>query len=158
MIDSEGFRQNVGIVLTNPEGEVFWARRVGKDIWQFPQGGIKANETPEEALYRELAEETGLQPEHVRIIGKTSRWLSYRLPANMVRRDQHPLCIGQKQLWFMLELVGEESDIRLDHSHNPEFDLWKWVHFWYPLEQVISFKRPVYQRALQEFERLIGQS
>lgn len=155
MIDSEGFRKNVGIILSNSAGKVFWARRVGKEVWQFPQGGIQVSETPEDALYRELAEETGLQPEHVRIVGTSSRWLSYRLPTNMIRRDSLPLCIGQKQRWFMLEMLGSDDDVCLDQSDKPEFDHWEWVNYWYPLEKVVAFKRHVYQMALEEFAPLL---
>lgn len=157
MIDSEGFRRNVGIILSNPTGQVFWARRVGKEVWQFPQGGVRESETPEEALFRELEEETGLQPEHVRLMGATRRWLSYRLPSNMIRRDKLPLCIGQKQRWFILELLGSDEDICLNKTDKPEFDHWKWVNYWYPLEQVVSFKRQVYLKALQELEPLLNQ-
>ncbi len=156
MIDSEGFRQNVGIILSNSQGDVFWARRVGKNVWQFPQGGIWSSETPEEALFRELAEETGLQPEHVRIMGVTRGWLSYRLPSNMIRRDKVPLCIGQKQRWFLLEMLGSDEDVCLDRCEKPEFDHWQWVNYWYPLAQVVSFKRHVYRSALEELAPLLN--
>ena len=128
-----------------------WARRIGQNSWQFPQGGIDAHETPTEALYRELKEEVGLQPEHVQIIASTEGWLSYLLPKRYVRFDSGKACIGQKQKWFMLELVGEESHINLEGGNEPaEFDHWKWVSYWYPLSHVVEFKRDVYQRALTE--------
>ena len=107
MIDADGFRPNVGIVLARHDGRVFWARRAGQDGWQFPQGGMNSDETPEEAMYRELAEETGLQPEHVDVLGATPGWLRYRLPRNMRRRNQRPVCIGQKQVWFLLHFLGD---------------------------------------------------
>ncbi|MCC5856687.1 MAG: RNA pyrophosphohydrolase [Ectothiorhodospiraceae bacterium] len=155
MIDSEGFRANVGIILTNDEGRVFWARRIGQNAWQFPQGGIRHNESPEQALYRELAEEVGLQREHVELVGSTTRWLRYHLPRHLVRRNRKPVCIGQKQLWFMLRLVGGEHDVRLDASERPEFDDWCWVDYWKPVRDVVFFKRHVYQRALQELAPLV---
>ena len=80
VIDSEGYRPNVGIILCNGEQRLFWARRIGQDAWQFPQGGIRSGESAEEALFRELHEEVGLRPEHVEIMGATRDWLYYRLP------------------------------------------------------------------------------
>lgn len=155
MIDSEGYRANVGIILSNSEGLVFWGKRVGQSSWQFPQGGIRATESPEEAMYRELQEETGLRPEHVRILGRTDRWLRYRIPDRFVRRNCRPVCIGQKQIWYMLNLVGSEKDFNLLCSERPEFDGWRWVPYWYPLGAVVHFKRDVYDRALREFAPLM---
>lgn len=149
MIDPDGYRPNVAIVLMRPDGRVFWARRVRRDGWQFPQGGMNSDETPLEAMYRELREETGLLPEHVDVLGTTPGWLRYRLPARAVRRNDRMVCIGQKQVWFLLKLVADESLVRLDGTERPEFDLWRWVDFWYPLEHVVSFKRGVYERALR---------
>ena len=155
MIDSEGFRANVGIILSNGDGQVFWARRLGMDAWQFPQGGIKEDETPESAMYRELKEETGLEPEHVEVIGSTDDWLRYWLPKRFIRYDTLPLCIGQKQIWYLLKLLVDESHVNLEHSRQPEFDLWKWVDFWHPVEEVVSFKRNVYEQALKQLAPFI---
>ncbi|MEY2908209.1 MAG: hypothetical protein RLZZ602_732, partial [Pseudomonadota bacterium] len=100
VIDAQGFRPNVGIIISNAEGSVLWGRRIGgRDSWQFPQGGIHAGESPEEAMYRELDEEVGLKPEHVDIIGRTKSWLRYRLPSRYIRRHEQPVCVGQKQRW-----------------------------------------------------------
>ena len=138
-------------MLANDQGQVLWARRVGgRDAWQFPQGGILAGESPEEALYRELHEEVGLQREAVEILGSTRGWLRYRLPRRYIRRGQNPPCIGQKQKWFLLRLLDDDSAVRLDANAKPEFDHWRWVSYWYPLSQVISFKREVYRSALKE--------
>ncbi len=150
MIDEEGFRPNVGIILANSEGRVLWARRVGQDAWQFPQGGISENETPEDAMYRELREEVGLDPTDVDLIGCTSGWLKYKLPKRFLRYRSKPLCIGQKQKWFLLMLTGAESKVNFDYGDPPEFDAWRWVNYWYPLKQVVAFKRDVYRRALKE--------
>lgn len=155
VIDSEGYRPNVGIILSNREGRVFWARRIGQEAWQFPQGGIRRSESPEQALYRELHEEVGLCPEHVEIIGVTKGWLRYRLPPKLVRRYCTPLCIGQKQMWYLLRLVGDEGDVQLNCSAQPEFDHWRWVDYWYPLREVVPFKRNVYRRALRQLEPLL---
>ena len=149
VIDPDGYRPNVGIVLMHPDGRVFWARRVRRDGWQFPQGGMNTDETPLEAMYRELREETGLQPEHVAVLGVTPGWLRYRLPQRAIRNRDGMVCLGQKQVWFLLQLVGSEADLRLDATDKPEFDHWRWVNFWYPLEHVVTFKRGVYARALR---------
>lgn len=155
MIDSDGFRPNVGIILSNPEGKVFWARRFGQDAWQFPQGGIRNSETPDEAMYRELFEETGLLPEHVHLMGKTANWLRYRLPKRMIRKNTSPVCIGQKQIWYMLKLTAPETNFNLGIMDQPEFDSWCWVDYWHPMNEVVFFKRNVYKRALSELENLV---
>ena len=149
VIDPDGYRPNVGIVLMHPDGRVFWARRVRRDGWQFPQGGMNTDETPLEAMYRELEEETGLRPEHVAVLGVTPGWLRYRLPPRAIRRHERLVCIGQKQVWFLLQFTGEEADLRLDQTDHPEFDQWRWVDFWYPAEHVVLFKRGVYCSALR---------
>ena len=152
MIDVDGYRANVGIVLCNTNGQVMWAKRSGQDAWQFPQGGISANEDPEQAMFRELWEETGLQEEHVSILAATNSWLRYKLPKRLVRRDSMPRCIGQKQLWYLLKLEAAEESFNLAASEKPEFDHWKWVDYWYPVENVVFFKRRVYQCALAQLE------
>lgn len=155
MIDAHGFRLNVGIILSNARGQVFWAKRIGREAWQFPQGGLQNYETLQEAMYRELTEEIGLQAEDVEVIAMTKRWLYYRLPKQL-RRPGQPVCVGQKQKWFLLRLIADEKHIRLDYSNSPEFDHWQWVDYWQPLEQVIAFKRDVYRKALEEFAPLVG--
>lgn len=158
MIEADGFRPNVGIILAHADGRVLWAKRIGQQAWQFPQGGIDRGETPEQALYRELEEELGLRPEHVECLGVTRDWLSYRLPNRLVRRGRRPVCIGQRQKWFLLRLVGCESQVCFNRSAKPEFDGWRWVDYWYPLKEVIAFKREVYRGALEELAPLLDMS
>lgn len=155
VIDEQGYRANVGIIMCNDSGRLFWARRTGADAWQFPQGGMRPSESAEHAMYRELYEETGLRPEHVEVLACTSDWLRYELPDRFIRRRSQPLCIGQKQIWYLLRLLVEEDMVKLDTSHKPEFDLWRWVEFWYPLDEVIEFKRNVYEQVLSEFAPLL---
>ena len=151
MIDAQGFRPNVGIVIANEAGRLLWARRVGgRDAWQFPQGGIHEGETPEEALFRELKEEVGLDEDAVEILGSTRGWLRYRLPRRYQRKGQNPVCIGQKQKWYLLRLLASDEAVVLTDNDKPEFDHWQWVSYWYPLDQVVFFKREVYRRALRE--------
>jgi putative (di)nucleoside polyphosphate hydrolase len=155
VIDAEGFRANVGIIICNKLGQVFWARRYGQHSWQFPQGGIDQGETAEQAMYRELYEEVGLREKDVKIMGVSRNWLRYKLPKRLVRKGQSPVCIGQKQKWFLLSLTCEEKDVDLLQSGHPEFDDWRWVSYWYPIRNVVSFKREVYRRVMKEFSPLV---
>jgi len=149
-IDAEGFRANVGIILTDGGGRVLIAGRRGRSGWQFPQGGVGPNESAEDAMFRELNEEVGLQPHDVDIVGRTQDWLRYRLPERFIRRESQPLCIGQKQCWFLLQLLSDVSRLRFDVSDEPEFDRCRWVDYWRPVKEVVYFKRRVYVRALTE--------
>jgi putative (di)nucleoside polyphosphate hydrolase len=153
-IDAQGFRANVGIILLGAQQEVFLGARSDGRGWQFPQGGVQRDESPEDALFRELHEEVGLEPGDVELIAGTRNWLRYRLPRRYVRRRSRPLCIGQKQRWYMLRLLGDESRLRFDVTERPEFDAWRWVDYWSPVREVIYFKRSVYARALDELGRL----
>jgi putative (di)nucleoside polyphosphate hydrolase len=155
MLDREGFRPNVGIVLLNQRNQVFWGKRIRTHSWQFPQGGIKYGETPEQAMFRELHEEVGLVPDHVRIVARTRDWLRYEVPDHFIRRDARGHYRGQKQIWFLLQLVGRDSDMNLRATDHPEFDAWRWNEYWVPLELVIEFKRDVYQMALTELARFL---
>jgi putative (di)nucleoside polyphosphate hydrolase len=154
VIDAQGFRANVGIVLIRDRGDVFLGGRSDGRGWQFPQGGVQHEESAEEALYRELREEVGLEPGDVEMLACTRNWLRYRLPRRYVRRRSRPLCIGQKQRWFLLRMVGGEERLRFDLTTQPEFDSWRWVDYWSPVREVIYFKRNVYARALDELGRI----
>lgn len=155
MLDRDGYRPNVGIILANRRNEVFWGKRVHQHAWQFPQGGIKHGESPEDAMYRELEEEVGLKPAHVRILGRTRQWLRYEVPAKWVRRDWRGRYRGQKQIWYLLRMVGRDCDVCLRAGEKPEFDAWRWHDYWVPMETVIDFKREVYQQALAELHRFL---
>lgn len=155
VIDDNGFRLNVGIILCNQLGQLLWAKRVGQEAWQFPQGGIQDDEDLETALFRELHEEVGLFTQDVEIVAQSGQWLTYLLPKRLVRSDVRPTCIGQKQKWFLLRLLAPENKIRLDHTIKPEFDGWRWVSYWFPLHQVVGFKREVYRQALLEFSPIV---
>jgi putative (di)nucleoside polyphosphate hydrolase len=155
MLDKEGYRPNVGIILLNDRNKVFWGKRAKQHSWQFPQGGIKHGETPEQAMYRELYEEIGLNPDHVRIVARTREWMRYEVPEQWIRRDLRGNYRGQKQIWFLLRLVGRECDVCLRRSEKPEFDAWRWNDYWVPQESVIEFKRAVYQQALAELSQYV---
>ena len=149
MIDSDGYRANIGIVIANEKNQILLAKRYKQDAWQLPQGGIDKGETELEALYRELDEEVGLAPDQVELIAKTPKWLRYDLPMEHVRRSQKPLCVGQKQVWFLLKLSSNDSEISLNSHTKVEFDDWKWVDYWDPVDKVINFKKDVYEDMLK---------
>lgn len=159
---NDGYRPNVGIVICNQKGQLFWARRINNDGWQFPQGGVSRNESLTDAMYRELQEETGLERQHVRIITHTEKWLKYDLPKKFLRNQRRKthgigrkrVCFkGQKQVWFLLELTGEESVVNLTAGLEvPEFDRWRWVDASHAIDNIVDFKRSVYEKALSEFK------
>jgi len=155
VIDKDGYRPNVGIILCNWKNEVFWGKRVREHSWQFPQGGINPGESPEAAMYRELHEEVGLRECHVKILGRTREWLRYEVPDRWVRREWRGNYRGQKQIWYLLRLTGRDCDVCLRATEKPEFDAWRWNAYWVPVESVIEFKRVVYQKALNELERFL---
>ncbi|MDT8989523.1 RNA pyrophosphohydrolase [Curvibacter sp. APW13] len=155
MLDRDGFRPNVGIVLINQKNQVFWGKRIRTHSWQFPQGGIDRGETPEQAMFRELHEEIGLEPKHVSIVARTRDWLRYEVPDRYIRRDARGHYKGQKQIWFLLQLVGNDWDLNLRATSHPEFDAWRWNDYWVPLDSVIEFKRGVYEMALTELARFL---
>ena len=155
MLDRDGFRPNVGIILLNQKNQVFWGKRIRTHSWQFPQGGIDRGESPEQAMFRELHEEVGLQPEHVRIVARTRDWLRYEVPDRFIRREARGHYRGQKQIWFLLQLTGYDWNLNLRATDHPEFDAWRWNDYWVPLEVVVEFKRGVYEMALTELARFL---
>ena len=155
MLDRDGYRPNVGIILLNQRNQVFWGKRIRTHSWQFPQGGIDRGETPEQAMFRELHEEVGLKPNHVRVVARTRDWLRYEVPDRFVRRDARGHYKGQKQIWFLLQLVGHDWDLNLRATDHPEFDAWRWNDYWVPLDVVVEFKRGVYEMALTELSRFL---
>ena len=156
MLDKNGYRLNVGIVLANRTGQLFWGKRINSHEWQFPQGGVHPYETLEETMYRELDEEVGLTKKDVTIIATTKRWLRYRLPIPLRRNIALPLCVGQKQKWFLLLLTSNDNNIRLNASRKPEFNNWYWIKYWAPLQQAVYFKRNTYRKVLTEFASMIN--
>ncbi len=162
MHEDPKFRPNVGIVLADGRGQLLVAcrppKRGQKDLhWQFPQGGIENSEEPTETLFRELHEELGLTAQGVRVLSQTSDWLRYSLPHSLRNRNKSSRgkysadIVGQKQKWFLLEMLAPESAINLNTSQPAEFFAWRWVSYWYPLHKVVFFKRAVYREVLRQF-------
>jgi putative (di)nucleoside polyphosphate hydrolase len=154
-IDRNGFRKGVAMIVVNNCNRVLWAKRIHQEAWQFPQGGLMENESPEEAVYRELHEEVGLQPKDISVIANTKNWLYYRLPVQMIRHHSQPICIGQKQKWYLLRLLSEDKEISFDTTDKPEFEDYRWVYYWLPLKKIVPFKRRVYREALREFSSVL---
>jgi len=160
VIDKNGYRANVGIVLMNQHKELFFAKRRYQSGWQFPQGGIKLGETPENAMYRELLEEIGLTKNDTELLSESSHWYEYKIPKKHLRKSKQgkPFVIGQKQKWFLLKLMGSDETISLTYNSKfQEFDSWKWVDPAIPARQVIGFKQQVYEQVLTEFQTFFNQ-
>lgn len=154
LVDEQGYRPNVGIVICNHQKQLLWAKRQGMNAWQFPQGGVHPGEDLDEAMYRELHEEVGLYPEDVRILGKTTEWVKY-LFGSQKTTSRGETFVGQKQIWYLLQLISPDERIDIAASEHQEFDDWQWVDYWYPIEHIIEFKRDIYQETLKHFAPLL---
>ena len=155
VIDQQGYRANVGIVLINNRQELFFAKRKHQRGWQFPQGGIKIGESLTSAMYRELLEETGLTKDYVEVIYQSKEWYQYKIPKKFLKKlnNASPQVVGQKQKWFLVKLNGSDElvDLTCDSKKNQEFDEWKWVNPSIPAKEVVWFKQDVYEKVLNEF-------
>jgi len=148
------YRAGVGAMLLNAAGEVFVGRRIdtAAEAWQMPQGGIDGNETPAQAVGRELLEETGIRA--ARIIAESAGWFTYDLPPELLGRVWSGRYRGQRQKWFLMRFTGHDSDIDIATEH-PEFNAWQWLAPDVLVDHIIDFKRPLYAAILREFGPLI---
>lgn len=148
------YRPCVGVMLLNRVGKVWVGRRTDvEDAWQMPQGGIDAGESPAEAAIRELTEEIGTG--NARIIGESREWLAYDLPREIVPKTWGGKYRGQRQKWFALEFLGDDSEIAPEHVRHPEFDAWQWVDAQRLPLLAVTFKRDIYESVVAEFAPLI---
>jgi putative (di)nucleoside polyphosphate hydrolase len=152
------YRPNVGAVLFNRDGLVFVARRADMQNaegpaggWQLPQGGIDEGEDPRTAVLRELEEEIGTR--NAQVVGEHPDWLTYDLPPNLRGIAWRGRYRGQRQRWFAMRFLGEDSDIRLDLDPHPEFDAWRWVRLAELPSLAVPFKRAIYEALTQSFAR-----
>ncbi|WP_375259393.1 RNA pyrophosphohydrolase [Citreimonas sp.] len=146
------YRRNVGVVLVNADGGVFVGQRLDSDVpaWQMPQGGIDPGESPREAALRELEEETGVSPDLVTVEAETTGWVTYDLPHDLVPRIWKGRFRGQEQKWFLLRFHGSDAQVNIAVEH-PEFSEWCWLPADAVIEQIVPFKRPVYEAVIAEF-------
>ena len=149
------YRSNVGIMMVNKTGYIFVGQRLdnNQNAWQMPQGGIDAGEDPETAAYRELLEETGVNQQNVRFLASSSRWLSYDLPEDLIPTLWNGKFRGQKQKWFLFKFLGKDGDINIA-TDQPEFSKWKWISKENLLEEIVPFKKSVYENVLKEFKNI----
>ena len=151
-IKEKGYRLNVGIIVANSDGRLLYCKRKNSNNWQFPQGGIDKNEDTYLAAVRELYEEVGIAENKIKLIKESDSWYKYDLPRKYKRNSfLWKDFKGQKQKWFLFKLI-EEAKIDLNNENNPEFDQFDWVEYWKPLDEVVEFKREIYEKVLTELE------
>ncbi len=144
------YRPCVGIVLLNSEGKIFTAERLDRPgAWQMPQGGVDEDEGLKEAALRELEEEISVPASAVKVLRQTSDWIAYDLPPELIGVAWGGKFRGQKQHWFLLELIGNENLINLETEH-PEFTRWKWSSREELISEIVDFKRDVYVKVAEE--------
>lgn len=154
--DPNHYRPNVGLALFHNDGLVFLGKRFGESgdyVWQMPQGGVDAGETPRDAAYREMEEEIGVRAEHADLLEETDDWLYYDFPDELRERmKSRGRFFGQRQKWFAFRFKGRDSDIKLD-THSPEFSDWRWAALETAPDLVIPFKRATYQDVARRFKK-----
>ena len=148
------YRRGVGVVLLNPQKQVFVAQRLdsAEPAWQFPQGGIDQDEDPFLAAKRELWEETGVTS--AELVAETPDWLRYDLPHDLVPKVWKGRYRGQEQKWYAFRFLGDDSEIRIDGEH-PEFSEWRWMDLRETPSLIVAFKRPLYEEVVKAFGHLV---
>jgi len=155
MKDKLPMRQGVGIIVLNKQNQVFVGKRKDNpvDKWQMPQGGIDQNETPLNAMKRELAEETSIK--NIKILKEIENWLEYELPPNLLGKIWKGKFRGQKQKWFIVKFLGQDSEVNLNTRHQ-EFIEWKWINYNSLPEVIVDFKKEVYKKLKLEINNFIN--
>ena len=153
---SEKYRKGVGIFLINKNNRLWVGQRLDhkNQYWQMPQGGIDSPETPEDAMKRELMEETGLDHNY-EIIGKSSSWLKYNIPSDLVNILWKGKYKGQEQIWFACRFFGKDEQVNLEKYSKPEFYKWKWINPIDVIKFAVPFKKKLYGSVLNEFRRFL---
>ena len=148
-------RSGVGIIVLNKNNEVFVAKRIDnpKSFWQMPQGGVDNGEDFLKAAYRELNEETSIK--NVELIKELDGTLTYELPDHLLGIIWKGKYRGQKQKWFLMRFVGDDSEINIK-TKNPEFFEWKWILLDQITEVVVDFKLHVYKEIKKKVKKIIN--
>ena len=148
-------RQGVGVIVLNQNNEVFVAKRKDNPIdkWQMPQGGININETPFNAMKRELEEETSITT--IKVLKEIDNWLEYELPPNLLGKIWKGKYRGQKQKWFIVKFFGNDGEINLNTKH-PEFIEWKWINYKSLTDVIVDFKKDVYKELKNELKNFLN--
>jgi len=156
-INALPYRPCVGMMVCNRAGGIFAGQRIDStlDAWQMPQGGIEPDESPRDAAFRELEEETGIPADAVEILAETSDWIPYDLPHHLVPKLWHGKYRGQKQRWFLMRFLGEDSQINIETA-TPEFNKWCWMPPEDLLGKIVPFKRDTYEQVIREFQAKVG--
>jgi putative (di)nucleoside polyphosphate hydrolase len=150
------YRSGVGIMLINRDKKIFVGKRIdnNSDAWQMPQGGLDAGESEDEAMLRELKEETGIDSEKIKILQKSANYHYYNLPYKLQKKFWGGKYLGQRQKWYLVEFLGDENDVNIE-TETPEFSEWKWISKNEIVDVIVSFKRELYQDLIKEFAKFL---
>ncbi len=150
------YRPCVGVMLMNHDGYVFVGQRIDRDqaAWQMPQGGVDKSEDPRDAALRELWEETGVTADLVELVASTDDWLNYDLPHDLVPNIWKGRFRGQKQKWYLFRFTGTDDQINIQTEH-PEFSEWRWLPPAELVQNIVPFKRVVYEQLMDRFEEYL---
>ena len=148
-------RKGVGIAVLNSENKVFVGKRKDNpfDKWQMPQGGVDFNESLLQAMRRELLEETSIK--NIEVLKEFEQWLEYELPENLISKIWNGKYRGQKQKWFVVKFLGDESEININ-TKNAEFMEWKWIDMDLLPDLIVLFKKHVYEKVLVELKKIVN--
>ena len=148
-------RTGVGIAVLNSKNKVFVAKRKDSqfDKWQMPQGGVDSNEPLLQAMKRELLEETSIK--NIELLKEFDHWLEYELPESLVGKIWNGKYRGQKQKWFVVKFLGDDSEININ-TKNPEFIEWKWIDIDFLPDSIVLFKKHIYEEVLVELKKIIN--